>query len=154
MSKISGSFFISPKEFNLGKIDCIFNHRRTGSSLLQPPPAPPPPGAPPYRMVTGGGVRTWPCLKPLGTQKYNLSHYTLPKTFMHTLWKGERGGESFTIKRLFKFRWLLVQTDSLFCCVSSLHLYKSVASTHAPSLVPRSRAWHINIVGRGNPAGK
>ena len=30
----------------------------------------------------GGGVKTWPCLKPLGAQKYTLSQYTLLKTFI------------------------------------------------------------------------
>ena len=41
-------------------------------------------GHSPLKWVGGaaGGFKTWPCHKPLGTQKYTLSQYTLLKTFI------------------------------------------------------------------------
>ena len=95
-------------------------------SKLWPPP-PPGGGHSTFIWTGGGGCRwgskTWPCLKPLGAHKIHPVTIYLTKTFMCIAYP------------------VLVRTDSLFCCVSS-YSHKNLCVPRAPSLAPRSRAYH------------
>ena len=95
------------------------------------------------------GVKTWPCLKPLGAQKIHSVTIFLTKNFhMHTLWKGERGGESFAIERWFKVRWYWYGW-TLYSAVYHHTFIKICCVPHALLLVPRSPACHKHC-GLGN----
>ena len=85
------------------------------------------------------GVKTWPCLKPLGAHKntpcHNIFLYNtlITKNFhMHTLyWYGQT---------LYSAVYHHIYTFIKTCCIP-----------HAPSLVPRSRACHKHCGLGSNP---
>ena len=96
-----------------------------------------------WRGRAAGGWKPDPVSNRSAHKKYTLSQYTLLKTFiyMHTLWEGEGGGESFAIERWFKVRWYWYGR-TLYSAVYHHTFIKICCVPHAPSLVPRSRTWH------------
>ena len=87
----------------------------------------------------GGGWKPDPVSNRSVHKKYTLSQYTLLKPFICI--PCERGREFRDGDgALIQDSLVLVRTESLFYCVSSY--IKVCCVPHAPSLVPRSRAWH------------